>query len=62
VSSQLEEGNLEIIIVVDGEYYAHVPINQTSSVALSDIAGKTVLVKMAAESAKVSVVVKRFEE
>ena len=61
ISSQLEEGNMEIVIVIDGEYYSHIPINQNNLIALSDIAGKTVVVKVAAESAKLSVSVKRLE-
>lgn len=62
ISSELEEGNMEIVIIIDGEYYAYVPVNQNSTIKLSDIAGKTVIVRMAAESAKLSVSVKRFEE
>lgn len=59
ICSQLEEGNMELVVIVDGEYYDHVPINQNSSIVLSGISGKTVVVKMAAESAKVSVSVTR---
>lgn len=62
VCSELEEGNMEIVIMVDGEYYTHIPINQNSSIELSDIAGKTIVVKIAAESAKLSVSVKRLVE
>lgn len=61
ISSQLEEGNLEIVIVIDGQYYSHVPINQISTIVLSNIAEKTVVVKMAAESAKLSISIKRLE-
>ena len=61
-SSQLKEGNMEIVIIVDGEYYDHIPINENYSIVLSDIAGKTIVVKMAAESAKLSISVKRIEQ
>ena len=57
VESTLNSGNLEIIIVIDGEYYQHVTINSKQTVVLEDIAGKLVLVKMAAESANERVVV-----
>lgn len=60
VSSQLDAGNLEIVIIVDGEYHSHVPVNQNASVVLTDISGKTVVVKLAAESAELNVSVKRY--
>lgn len=60
VSSQLDAGNLEIIIIVDGEYHSHVPVNQDTSVVLTGISGKTVIVKLAAESAELKVSVKRY--
>ena len=50
---------MEIVIVVDDQFYASVPVNQESSITLNDIAGKTVLVKIAAESAKMEAYVKR---
>lgn len=59
VSSKLDTGNLEIVIIVDGEYHSHVPVNQNTSVVLTDISGKTVVVKLAAESAELKVSVKR---
>lgn len=59
VTSRLEEGNMEIVIVVDDQFYASVPVNQEYSITLNDIAGKTVLVKIAAESAKMEAYVKR---
>ena len=62
ISSKLEKGNMEIMIIIDGEYYAHVPINQNYSIELTNITDKTVIVKIGAESAKLSVVVKRFME
>lgn len=61
-SSQLDAGNLEIVIVVDGEYYCHVPIDQIASVELTDIGSKTVVVKVAAESATLNVSVQRDVE
>ena len=61
-SSQLDAGNLEIVIIVNGEYHSNVPINQYVSVVLTEMAGKTVIVKLAAESATLNVSVKRHEE
>lgn len=57
--SQLEKGNMEIVIVVDDQFYASIPVNQEYLITLNDIAGKTVLVKIAAESAKMDAYVKR---
>ena len=59
VESTLNSGNMEIIIVIDGEYYQHIPTGSKQTIVLEDIAGKLVLVKMAAESADVRVVVER---
>jgi len=58
-SSQLEKGNLEIVIIIDGKYYTNAFINESYSITLTDIAGKTVIVKLAAESASVNVSVSR---
>ena len=59
ITSQLDEGNMEIVIIVDGELYTSLPVNQEYSITLIDIAGKTILVKIAAESAKMEAYVKR---
>jgi hypothetical protein len=59
VESTLSGGNLEIIIVIDGEYDQHIPVNSKQSIVLEDVAEKLVLVKMAAESAEVNIVVER---
>lgn len=61
-SSQLDAGNLEIVIVVNGEYHSSVPVNQNVSVVLTEMSGKTVVVKLAAESATLSISVKRHVE
>lgn len=62
ISSQLNQGNMEIVIIIDGQYYNSIPVNQTQTVVLSGIANKLVLVKIAAESAKMQVSVKRQEK
>ena len=59
VESTLNSGNMEIIIVIDGEYYQHIPTGSKQTIVLEDIAGKLILVKMAGESANVRVVVER---
>lgn len=59
IDSQCQSGNLELIILVDGEYYASVPINSVETIVLEDISGKLVLVKIGAESANVKITVKR---
>jgi len=62
IESELKTGNMEIVIMVDDEYYDHVPINQASTVLLTDITNKTVVVKMAAESAEMNISVQRTAE
>lgn len=61
-SSQLDAGNLEIVIVVNGEYHSNVPVDQNVSVVLTEMSGKTVVVKLAAESATLNISVKRHVE
>ena len=60
VSSSVEEGNMEIFILVDGEIYSKIPINDEISVTLEGIGGKTVVVRFGAESAKGRVSVTRI--
>ena len=59
IDSQLEIGNMEIIIMIEGEYYDHIAVDQASSIILTGISGKTVTVKIAAESAKVNIAINR---
>lgn len=59
INSVVEEGNAEIVILVDGEYYCSVDVNQNQSITLQGVADKIVLVKLAAESAKIKVDVSR---
>lgn len=59
IQSNLTAGNMAIIIMIDGNYHSHVKLNQTDTIVLDDIAGKTVLIKLAAESAQVEVLVSR---
>ena len=59
LSSTLESGNLELIIFIDGDIYNRFPANTTETVLLSGINGKIVLIKIAAESAKGTVNIKR---
>lgn len=58
-SSTLEEGNAEIIVLVDGEYFASIPVNQVFTMDLSDISGKLIVVRIAAENAKLNIHVRR---
>ena len=59
INSAVESGNAEIVILVDGEYYCSVDANQNQSITLQGVADKMVLVKLAAESAKIKVDVSR---
>ncbi len=59
INSVVESGNAEIVILIDGEYYCSIDANQNQSITLQGVANKTVLVKLAAESAKMKVDVSR---
>ncbi len=59
INSVVESGNAEIVILVNGEYYCSVDVNQNQSITLQGVADKIVLVKLAAESAKIKVDVSR---
>ena len=59
VTSTLESGNAEIVIMVDDVYYAHVPINQTTTVTIPDVKGKTVVVRGGFEAAQIEVSIER---
>jgi len=60
IDSTVEKGNCAIIIVVDGAYYCDVPLNQSTQLTVCGVKGKTVIVKIAGESAKVAVDVERI--
>lgn len=55
IQSSVEKGNAEIFIIVDGEYYCSIPVNQDQSITLQDISGKEIIVKLAGEDAKLKV-------
>lgn len=58
-STERQSGNLEIVVIVDGEYYCHVDATGTQSVTLAGVSGKTILVKVAGESAQFKITVDR---
>ena len=59
INSVIEEGNAEIVILIDGEYYCSVDVNQNKVITLQGVANKTIIVKLAAESAKLKIDVSR---
>ena len=59
IDSTLTAGNMEIFIIVDGEVVRTAEVNKAETVTLTDIAGKDVAVKIGAESAEMSISVKR---
>lgn len=59
VDSTLDKGNLEIVVIVDGEYYTHVPVGQQQTVTIQNTYGKLIVVKCAGESAAFSASVER---
>ena len=59
ITSTLESGNAEIVIVVDGVYYAHVPINETTTVTIPNVKGKTVVVRGGFEAAQIDISIER---
>ncbi len=60
IYSQVDAGNLEIVILVDGTYYAHVPVNSAQTITLEAVAQKLVVVKTAGESAAMEITVERM--
>ena len=59
ISSSVESGNAEIVIIVDGEYYCSVDVNQHQSITLQNVSNKEVIVKLAGEEAKMKIDVTR---
>ncbi len=59
INSSIESGNAEIVIIIDGEYYRSVDVNQNQSIVLQDISDKEVIVKLAGETAKIKIDVTR---
>jgi hypothetical protein len=59
ISSSVESGNAEIVIIVDGEYYCSVDVNQDQSITLQNVSNKEVIVKFAGEEAKMKIDVTR---
>ena len=59
INSSVESGNAEIVIMVDGEYYCSVDVNQHQSITLQNVSNKEVIVKLAGEEAKMKIDVTR---
>ncbi len=59
INSSVESGNAEIVIIIDGEYYCSVDVNQDKSIVLQNISNKEVIVKLAGEEAKMKIDVTR---
>ena len=59
IASTLKAGNMEIVIIIDDEYYGNVPIGSEQTIILDDVKGKLVLVKIAVESAEMSISISR---
>lgn len=59
ITSTLVSGNMELAVIVDGEHYCNVPINQTMRIVIENVRGKTVFVRLGGESAKAEVSVSR---
>ncbi len=59
INSSVESGNAEIVIIIDGEYYCSVDVNQDQSITLQGISNKEVIVKLAGEGAKMKIDVTR---
>lgn len=55
----MESGNAEIVIIVDGEYYCSVDVNQDQSIMIQDVRDKEVIIKLAGEEAKMKIDVTR---
>lgn len=60
IGSTVESGNAEIVVLIDGEYYCSVDVNQNKTITLQNVSNKQVLVKLAGEGAKVKADVRRI--
>lgn len=60
IDTTLTWGNLQVFVLVDGEVAAEAEVNKTGPIFLTDVAGKDVVVRVAAEGAQVAVSVKRY--
>lgn len=59
IKSYVESGNAEIVIIIDGEYYCSVDVNQDQSIIIQDVRDKEVIIKLAGEEAKIKIYVTR---
>lgn len=59
INVMLEKGNAEVAIIVDGQYYQNVEINQQSEIIIDNAQNKTILIKAAGESADIRIEVNR---
>lgn len=59
IESAIKSGNMEMIVLIDDTYYCHVPTNCMHKLEIKDAIGKTIIVRMAAESAEVEVTISR---
>ena len=59
ITSEVYAGNAQIFVFIDDELYGVIEINKTRRVVLTDVAGKTVYVKVACEDAQISIDVER---
>ena len=60
VETKLLEGNAELYVVIDGQIYTQLPLNEVNQITLTDVDNKLILVKLAAESANVQISVSRI--
>ena len=59
ITSNVIEGNFVVVIMVDDMYYTDVEINKSAEITLTDIQNKTVLVRIAGESASYKIQIER---
>ena len=59
IQSELQSGNAELVVIVDGAYYCTVGANTTEYVVIRQALGKQVEVRLAGESAEIEVKIQR---
>lgn len=63
IDSEIESGNAEIVIIIDGKYHSSVDINKCRIIRLNDVYSKEVVIKLAGEGAKGEVeVIRRYKK
>ena len=60
IITQSKMGNLEIAVIVDNQIFETIMANESKTIVLNEVTDKTILVKLAGESANADISIRRF--